>query len=208
MEGAREPGSAGEHLLQERYGSRDRAQRFYREQTVDALTPRMREFLVEQTTMTVATAAPDGQPSASPRFGDPGFLVVLDERTVAWPELRGNGVMTSLGNIAENPKVHLLFVDTSVRIGLHLNGCAEILEAAEMAVRYPTVVADAASVRPPERWVLMRLESAYVHCRKHIPRADDEPISWGTDDTRAKGGDYFEAKRQSKPWALTSPEQP
>ena len=48
--------------------------------------------------------------------------------------------------------------------------------------------------------MLLRLEVAYVHCRKHFPRSDDKPVDWGTDDVKAKGGDYFGAKDQPKPW--------
>ena len=44
------------------------------------------------------------------------------------------------------------------------------------------------------------MEVAYVHCRKHFPRTDNQPVEWGTDDVKAKGGDYFGAKGLSKPW--------
>jgi uncharacterized protein len=53
---------------------------------------------------------------------------VLDEKTLAYPEYRGNGVMSSLGNISENPHVGLLFVDFTDKIGLHVNGRARIVE--------------------------------------------------------------------------------
>ena len=46
----------------------------------------------------------------------------------------------------------------------------------------------------------MRLETSYIHCRKHFPRTD-APVDWGTDDVRAKGGDYFGAKNTPSPWA-------
>ena len=62
------------------------------------------------------------------RCGHAGFVKVLDERTVAYPEYRGNGVMASLGNISENPCVGLLFIDFGEQIGLHINGGARIVE--------------------------------------------------------------------------------
>jgi uncharacterized protein len=105
------PGSAGEHLLQDLYGTRERAETFYRDQLLDTLTPRMVEFLGRQTQMILATADADGHPDASVRFGEPGFVAVITETTLAWPELRGNGVMTSLGNLVKNPWAHLMFLD-------------------------------------------------------------------------------------------------
>jgi predicted pyridoxine 5'-phosphate oxidase superfamily flavin-nucleotide-binding protein len=200
--GAPKPGSDGEHFLQELYGTRDRADRFYRDQVSDVLTNRMIEFLSRQTQMIIATADQDGRPDASVRFGEPGFVAVLDDRTLAWPELRGNGVLTSLGNLVKNPWTHLMFLDMEERIGLHLRGQSNIVEPEVMA-EHPTVCRRPTSGRPPERWVVMHLVNGYIHCRKHFPRAD-APIEWGTDDVKSKGGDYFGAKRVPKPWAATS----
>jgi predicted pyridoxine 5'-phosphate oxidase superfamily flavin-nucleotide-binding protein len=194
------PASEGERLLQDLYGSTQRANRFYNEQMVDVLTPRMCEFLAAQTWMVLCTADEDGMPSGSPRFGEPGFVMPIDERTVTWPELRGNGVMTSLGNLAKNPKAHLMFPDMKERIGLHLRGETTIVEHDVMCIEYPSLAASIKTPRPPERWVVLRLEVAYVHCRKHFPRNDNKPVEWGTDDVKAKGGDYFGARSSSKPW--------
>lgn len=194
------PGSPGEHLLQDQYGTRERADRFYRDQMLDVLTPRMIEFLARQTQMIVATADSDGRPDASVRFGEPGFVMVIDERTLCWPELRGNGVMTTLGNLVKNPSAHLMFLDESERIGLHVRGDASIVNADLMADAHPQLVAPLSFGRRPERWVILRLASSYIHCRKHFPRTD-APVEWGTDDIRAKGGDYFGARDTPSPWA-------
>jgi uncharacterized protein len=198
------PASGGERLIQDLSGSTERANRFYNEQMIDVLTPRMREFLAAQTWMVLCTADDDGMPSASPRFGEPGFVMPIDDRTVTWPELRGNGVMTSLGNLMKNPKAHLMFPDMTERIGLHLRGETTIVDHDVMCAEYPYLVACAKTPRLPERWVVLRLEVAYVHCRKHFPRTDNRPVEWGTDDVKAKGGDYFGAKNQPKPWLYSN----
>jgi predicted pyridoxine 5'-phosphate oxidase superfamily flavin-nucleotide-binding protein len=194
------PASDGERLLQDIYGSTERATRFYNEQMVDVLTERMRNFLACQTWMILCTADEDGMPSGSPRFGEPGFVVPIDDRTVTWPEMRGNGVMTSLGNLVKNPKAHLMFPDLTERIGLHLRGETTIVEHDVMRVEQPAIVASVKTPRQPERWVILRLEVGYVHCRKHFPRSDDKRVDWGTDDVKAKGGDYFGARDVPKPW--------
>jgi predicted pyridoxine 5'-phosphate oxidase superfamily flavin-nucleotide-binding protein len=187
-------------------GTRDRADRFYRDQMLDCLTDRMVEFLARQTQMIVATATPDGEPDVSVRFGEPGFVVPTSSRSLAWPELRGNGVMTTLGNLVKNPAVHLMFLDHEERIGLHLRGDATIVEHAVMLEEMPEVAARVQLPRPPERWVILNLATSYIHCRKHFPRSD-APIEWGTDDVRAKGGDYFGAKGTPSPWKnLREPE--
>ena len=93
-----------------------------------------------------------------------------------------------------------MFPDMNERIGLHLRGETTIVEHDVMFVEHPSLVTTVTTPRPPERWVILSLEVAYVHCRKHFPRPDDQPVSWGTDDVRAKGGDYFGAKALPKPW--------
>jgi uncharacterized protein len=188
------PGSRGEHALQRRYGSQERARRFYAQQVLDRLNEPMIRFIGRQEMVWIATADAHGECDCSFRAGPPGFVQVLDARTVCYPEYRGNGVMASLGNLLENPHVGMMFLDfDQERIGLHVNGAARIVEAASDNGRRPRV----------ERWVEVRVQEAYIHCRKHLPRlvkvANGER-AWGTDDARAKGGDYFAASCEARPW--------
>jgi predicted pyridoxine 5'-phosphate oxidase superfamily flavin-nucleotide-binding protein len=101
------PGSDGEHRLQERLGTRERADGFYERSMHDHLTPRMAAYLDERIMFFLATADRHGETDCSPRLGPPGFVNVFDFREVAYPEYRGNGVHASLGNIEENPSVSL-----------------------------------------------------------------------------------------------------
>jgi uncharacterized protein len=71
-----------------------------------------------------------------------------------------------------------------------------------MALEYPDTTNRPTAGRLPDRWVVMRLDTSYLHCRKHFPRTD-APVDWGTDDVRAKGGDYFAAKDTPSPWTQT-----
>ena len=123
------PGSDGEHRLQEKYNSRARAQAFYNHQVLGYLNPAMQAFIARQEMMFVGTADKHGEADTSFRAGEAGFVRVLDENRLCYPEYRGNGVMASLGNISENPHIGLLFVDfTGAKIGLHVNGRASIVE--------------------------------------------------------------------------------
>jgi uncharacterized protein len=189
------PGSAGEHVLQAEYGTQDRADRFYAQQMSGQINARMREYIGRMEIAFVATSDSHGECDATFRAGPPGFIRVLDENTVAWPEYRGNGVMASLGNMAENPHVGILFVDF-VRdlVGLHLNGGVEVVAVDEFAERYPDDVPDHdIPGRRPDRWVVVSVEEAYIRCSKHVPRMMPVPRrrAWGTDDVKAKGGDAF-----------------
>ena len=78
----------------------------------------------------VSTADAAGNCDCSIRAGPPGFRhCVVDERTLAYPEYRGNGVMASVGNIAENGHIGLLFVDFfRSTVGCHVNGEASVVE--------------------------------------------------------------------------------
>ena len=189
-------GSCGEHDLQERYGNRKRADAFYKNQMLSYLNPQMRTFIARQEMFFLSTADGHGECDVSFRAGEAGFVHVLNEKILVYPEYRGNGVMASLGNITENPHAGLLFVDfMRDKIGLHVNGAARILSNEELSA----LRADIAETggRRPERWVRVTVEEAYIHCSKHIPRMEkvaEDVRQWGTDDVRAKGGDYFQAK--------------
>ena len=208
------PGSEGEHQLQEKYGSTVQALAFYKHRMLKYLNPAMQAFIARREMIFVATADRKGHSHSSFRAGHPGFVKVLDERTLAYPEFRGNGVMSSLGNISENPHVGITFIDFETdRIGLHVNGGARIVEKAEFwnmmkghpaedavrgdAVLSQLMIAESGSL---ERWIVVSVVDAFVHCSKHIPRMQKVPqeLVWGTDDARAKGGDYFGAATSPK----------
>ena len=156
--------------------------------------------------MFVGTADAKGNADSAFRCGHAGFVKVLDDRTVAYPEYRGNGVMASLGNISENPHVGLLFIDFGDQIGLHINGGETIVEnnefleflkdhPAEQSVLGDAVLRDIIESDGGhlEHWVMVSVDEAYVQCSKHIPpmRRMDHDIKWGGEDHHAKGGDYF-----------------
>ena len=204
------PGSNGEHRLQELFGTTLRARAFYEHQVLDHFNERMREFVGRMEMVFVATADAGGEADCSFRAGPPGFVGVLDEGTLVLPEYRGNGVMGSLGNIAENGHVGLLFVDfCGDGVGLHVNSRAEVVPSELLAARpsLPAAVAEGVRQvggRAAARWVLVEVQEAYIHCAKHIPRmvpAARQPRAWGTDDVTCKRGDYFRAKHEPRPRA-------
>ena len=189
-------GRQSEERIQDERDSLNRAKRFYDKQVKDRLTPEMQEFIRRQPMMFVATADTSGACDCSPRFGAPGFVRMVDPKTLAYPEFRGNGVFASLGNIAENPAIGLLFVDfLKTSVGLHVNGKAERRDPDDGPVTLDLVTQDygTSGGRLVEQWVFVSIEEAYIHCSKHVPRFQPVPrnISWGTDDATLKSDQYF-----------------
>ncbi len=223
------PGSEGEHRAQAAFGTTRRALAFYNHQMLTYLTPLMSQFIAGQEMVFIATADARGHADSSVRFGPPGFVLVLDEHTLIYPEYRGNGVMASVGNLGENPHIGLLFIDfVHDTIGLHVNGQAKIIEKESLLDYFvnsdtstlangmlfeqlhltPAMIEHLIELtlttggRRPERWIAVVVEEAYIHCSKHIPLLQklEKPIHWGTDDHQFKGGDAFAAKSGARPW--------
>ena len=164
------PGSKGEQEVQEKFGSKERALAFYNNQVVDHLNPLMREFITTQEMVFIATSDAQGECDCSFRAGGAGFVRILTEKLLVYPEYRGQGVYASLGNISENPHIGMIFVDFfKDTIGLHVNGKARIVEKTEL-LNLPNlpeeVIQDinCKGRRRPERWVLVEIEEAYIHC--------------------------------------------
>ena len=187
------PGSRGERELQRTYASTERANSFYDNQMLDHLNDRMRQFVSTMEMMFVSTADARGECDCSIRCGEAGFVQAIDGRSLIYPEFRGNGVMASLGNLRENQHIGLLFVDFFRDcIGLHVNGKTRVVENDNLPNSISAAYINRFE-RRAERWVIVDVHEAYIHCSKHIPMLAKLPkkISWGTDDPAAKGGDYF-----------------
>jgi predicted pyridoxine 5'-phosphate oxidase superfamily flavin-nucleotide-binding protein/truncated hemoglobin YjbI len=194
------PGSEGEHFLQQKYGTTQRALRFYDKQVLNYLSPVMKEFIARQEVLFIATSDKRGDCDCSFRFGKPGFVRSLNDNYLVYPEYRGNGVMASQGNITENPHIGMIFVDFfASTVGLHVNGKAKIVENEDLRKfrkNLPQDVTEEMNAEGrfrPERWVMVEIEEAYIHCSKHIPllKKAEKEITWGTDDDALKRSDFF-----------------
>ena len=204
--------NCGERELQDRLGTRERADAFQARQTLTHLNDRMRHFIGRQEMMFLATADAAGGCDNTFRAGPPGFVRVLDEEHLSWPEYRGNGVMASLGNVTENGHVGILMVDFfETAVGLHVNGRASIVpnEAVDAfaglfgRLPFATGAHEAPDAKKtPERWVVVEVQEAYIHCSKHIPRLKAVPEDEQSD---RRAGDVFKAKDAPRPWLEPEP---
>jgi uncharacterized protein len=197
---------SGERMLQEQLGTRERADQFYQLQVLDHLNEKMRAFIGAQEWMFVATSDASGACDSTLRAGPAGFVSVLDDQRLAWPEYRGNGVMASRGNIIENPHVGLLFVDfVHDQIGLHVNARAHLVDDADLRADHPWLPVDCVPGRRPDQWVAAEVEEAYIHCSKHIPRLYRHPGDrHHLTHHRVKKTDYFGAAEATLACGMTA----
>jgi predicted pyridoxine 5'-phosphate oxidase superfamily flavin-nucleotide-binding protein len=138
-----------------------------------------RAFIERMDMFFLATVDGEGQPQCSYKGGDPGFVRVLDEVTIAFPNYDGNGMYLSMGNLLANPHVGMLFIDfVSPRPSrLRLNGVAGIDEADALIDDYPgaqfVVRVRATQVFPNCPRYIHRM--ALVERSRFVPHVEDEP---------------------------------
>jgi len=116
----------GSRKLQDRFDTRRLADRIEERIVHDRIDDDDRAFIEARDMFFLATADEHGQPQCSYKGGDPGFVRVVDEHTVAFPAYNGNGMYLSFGNALVNPQVGLLFIDFEGRKRMRLNGIASI----------------------------------------------------------------------------------
>ena len=179
MAGSESPYHEGSRRLQDAFDTRRLAdrldERFLGEPVIGDDD---RAFIERLDMFFLATADAEGRPQCSYKGGEPGFVRVVDERTVAFPNYDGNGMYLSMGNTLVNPHVGLLFVDfVSERPSrLRLNGVASIDDRDELMEAYPeaqfVVRVRATQVFPNCPRYIHRM--ALVERSRFVPRADAE----------------------------------
>jgi uncharacterized protein len=111
---------------QRRFDTERLADRIEERLVRDRISDEDREFIEKLDMFFLATADAQGRPNCSYKGGDPGFVRVLDDRTIAFPCYDGNGMFLSVGNVDANPHVGLLFIDFVSPRRLRLNGTARV----------------------------------------------------------------------------------
>jgi hypothetical protein len=116
----------GSRSLQGRFDTTALADRIDDLLVSDTISEGDRAFIEARDLFFLATADADGRPTCSYKGGDPGFVRVLDDRTLAFPSYDGNGMYLSAGNVLVNPWVGLLFIDLERGHRMRLEGRAGI----------------------------------------------------------------------------------
>ena len=116
----------GNRQLQDRFDSRRIADRLEQVTLHDRLTQHDMAFVSRCAMFFLATADTHGRPDVSYKGGMPGFVRIIDDRTLAFPDYDGNGMFKSLGNILDNPNVGLLFIDFEHPNRMRVSGAATV----------------------------------------------------------------------------------
>jgi uncharacterized protein len=127
----------GARELQDRFDTSRLADRIEERLVHDWVTPDEAAFIEERDMFMLATADEHGRPNCSYKGGDPGFVRVVDERTLAFPSYNGNGMYLSAGNVLRNPHVGMLFIDFERGGRMRVNGEARVDERDDLLADCP-----------------------------------------------------------------------
>ena len=152
--------------LQAQHGSRDAYARMEQgggwQQTV---TPDLEAFIAERDSFYLGTANAEGQPYIQHRGGPKGFLKVIDDRTLAFADFRGNKQYITLGALAENDKAFIFLMDYPSRSRIKIWGQARVVEDdAELLEE----LVDPQYKGHPERAIVFTIEAWDANCPQHI----------------------------------------
>ena len=141
----------------------------------DTITDELADFIAERDSFYIATASADGQPYIQHRGGPPGFLKVLDERTLGFADFAGNRQYISLGNLSENDRAQLFLMDYAGRRRIKIWGRARVVEDDPALLER---LIDPGYEARPERAFVLDVEAWDVNCPQHItPRYTEAEIA-------------------------------
>lgn len=131
---------------------------------LDHLVDFHRQYLQQASFFCLATAGPAGM-DASPRGGPPGFVHVLDDKTLAFADWPGNNRIESLRNLQQDERVAMLFLFPGLEVFLRINGRARVSAAAELLQELRE------GEKTPKTATVVRVDEVLFHCGKAINRA-------------------------------------
>ena len=134
------------------------------------ITPELKAFIEDQTSVFLATANSAGQPYIQHRGGPAGFLRVVDDRTLGFVDYAGNRQYITLGNISENPKAHLFLIDYAHRRRFKIWGELRAVEGNQALM---TQLMPAGYKARAERVMLFSVSAWDANCPQHIPQRID-----------------------------------
>ncbi len=170
---------------QERLGSRKSYARMeHKGGWRDVITDDLAGFIAERDSFYLGTASADGQPYIQHRGGRPGFLRVLDEKTLAFPEYAGNRQYITLGNLSENAKAYIFLMDYANRYRIKIWGRARVVEDDAALIER---LSDPDDEIPPARVIVFEVAAWDRNCPQFItPRYTESQLDAVTAPLKAR----------------------
>src|ERR1700712_5270569 len=131
---------------------------------IDYISPAYRKLIEASPFVAIATGGPDGL-DCSPKGDAPGFVRVLDEKTLAIPDRPGHTRIAGFRNILQDPRIGLLFLIPGVGETFRVNGRASISIDPELMQSF------AVNGKLPRSVLIVHIESAFFHCSKAVVRS-------------------------------------
>ena len=131
------------------------------------ITPDLAEFIGRQASVFLGTANAEGQPYIQHRGGPPGFLRVLDDKTLGFADFAGNRQYITLGNLTENPKAFIFLIDYGNRQRVKIWGEARVAENDQELMKKLKPEGYRARV---EQAILFTISAWDSNCPQHIPQ--------------------------------------
>jgi len=154
--------------IQQRLGSRQTYERMEQNRGWQSqVTPDLAYFLAERDTFFFGTANAQGQPYIQHRGGPPGFLKVIDEKTLGFADFRGNRQYITSGNLQDNNKAFIFLIDFAKRRRIKIWGNAEVIEDDPELL---AALHDPDYHARPERVILFHIDAWDINCPQHIKR--------------------------------------
>ncbi|MFZ5876240.1 MAG: pyridoxamine 5'-phosphate oxidase family protein [Nitrospirota bacterium] len=144
--------------LQEQFDTVRLAEKMATDLVQDQIGPDDQAFIENLDMFFLATVDQRGRVNCSYRGGDPGFVRVVDARTIAFPNYDGNGMYLSMGNVAQTAEVGLLFIDFEQQSRMRLNGTATIHYDDPLLGEYPEA----------QFMVRVTVRELFTNCRRYI----------------------------------------
>jgi hypothetical protein len=138
----------------------------------DTITPKVAEFIAQLDGFYLGTVGSNGYPYIQFRGGTPGFLKVLDEKTLGFADFSGNVQYITVGNLSTNDKAFLFLMDYRHRKRIKIWGRAEFVEGDSEWIQRLQVPNYPAEI---ERVILFHVEAISENCPQHIPIRYSEP---------------------------------
>lgn len=148
----------GNRRLQDQFDTRRLADRLDEAIVQDSIMPSDKDFIERLDMFFIGTVDERGHANCSYKAGDPGFVRVLDEHTLAFPNYDGNGMYLTMGNILTTRQVGLLFIDFENQKRMRLNGEATLHRDDPLIAEYPEA----------QFIVRVRAREVFANCPRYI----------------------------------------